>query len=82
MTMTRRDFVEGSLSGMALLLAEAESRADQWSANPGITVVGVDGRRVRGLGVCRKWIPYSELAVIREGLQNTSQGWMIHLRFC
>jgi membrane dipeptidase len=43
MPMTRRNFVEGSLSGMALLLAEAESRADQWNANPGITVVGVDG---------------------------------------
>ena len=43
MSMTRRNFVEGSLSGMALLLAEAESRADQWNANPGISVVGVDG---------------------------------------
>jgi membrane dipeptidase len=41
--MTRRKFVEGSLSGVALLLAEAESRAEQSNANPGITVIGVDG---------------------------------------
>lgn len=43
MTMTRRNFLETSLSGMALFMAQNESRADQWNANQGIKVVGVDG---------------------------------------
>src|SRR4051812_5743948 len=43
MTLTRRNLLEASLSGMALHLAQAEPTAEQWNRNPDVAVIGVDG---------------------------------------
>jgi membrane dipeptidase len=76
MTMTRRSFLETSLSGMALYLAQKDSRADQRNPNqpspdPAITVIGVDGSMVNDAN--GNSVP--DPALIGDYLQSHADVW-------